>query len=98
MQLNLRQLLSSPRAAAFASRLRSACEPYLARTRELLTPYWRRAAEWYEKREPREKLLLLLLGGVAAILFIYEAVYVPARAWRDDLAQQVTTREHQVVR
>ena len=98
MQLNVRQLLSWPRAAALSARTRSACEPYLARAQEHLTPYWRQAEEWYEKREPREKLLLLLLGGVASIIFIYNAVYAPARAWRDDLAQQVASRQHQVVR
>lgn len=98
MQLHVRQLLSSPRAAVLASRLRSAGGPYLARARELLTPYWRQAAEWYEKREPREKLLLHLLGGIAAIVFIYDAVYAPARDWRANLAQQVSNRQHQVLR
>jgi hypothetical protein len=79
-------------------RLATACEPYLARTREALTPYWRQIAEWYEKREPREKLLVRLLGGIAAILFIYNALYEPAREWSDGLAEQVTTRQHQVIR
>jgi Type II secretion system (T2SS), protein M len=98
MQLNVRQLLAQPWAASISSRLSSAWEPYLARARELVTPYWRQTAEWYEKREPREKLLLQLLVGVVSIVFIYDAVYVTVREWREDLAQQVATRQHQVVR
>jgi hypothetical protein len=55
-------------------------------------------AEAYEKREPREKLLLRLLGGVVVLLFIYNVVYQPARQWRDDLADQVASRQHEVIR
>jgi hypothetical protein len=98
--------------AAAWSQLRSACEPYLARARDAfapyalqvrawmratLAPYWRQAAEWYEKREPREKLLLSFLGGIVAVLFIYNIIYLPALEWREHLAEQVTTRQHQLV-
>ena len=55
----------------------------MARARAALAPYWQQAAAWYEKREPREKVLLRLLGAVVTLLFIYNAMYVPAREWRD---------------
>jgi hypothetical protein len=97
MQLRIRNFLPLERAAAVWSRLRSACEPYMARARAALAPYWQQAAAWYEKREPREKVLLRLLGGVVTLLFIYNAMYVPAREWRDDLAERVATRQRQLI-
>jgi len=84
-------------AAAIWLRLRLACEPYMARAREALAPYWQQAAQWYEKREPREKVLLRVLCGVVTLLFIYNAIYLPAREWRDSLAERVATRQQQVI-
>jgi hypothetical protein len=98
MQLSIRPLLPRLQETAVWARLRSVCEPYATRARAALTPYWRQAAEWYEKREPREKLLLNALGGVIGLLFIYNVVYLPARGWRDDLAERVATRQRQLVR
>jgi type II secretion system (T2SS) protein M len=100
MQFGIRHFLPSERAAAVWSRLRSACEPYMARAREALAslaPYWQQAAQWYEKREPREKVLLRVLGGIVTLLFIYNAIYLPAREWRDSLAERVATRQRQVM-
>jgi Type II secretion system (T2SS), protein M len=98
MQLSVRQLMSLRPAAILWSRVKSACAPYIDRVRGVLTPYWGSAAQWYEKREPREKLLLRLLGGVLALLFIYNAAYVPARNWHDALAERVAARHHQIIR
>jgi len=109
MRFSIRHLLPSPQAAAVWSRLRSACEPSIAwfrsvcepsiaRARRVFKPYWQQAAEWYEKREPREKLLLRLLGGVVSGLVIYNLVYLPVREWRDDLAERVASRSRQVFR
>ncbi len=98
MQARVRQLLSQSRLTALWPRLKSACEPYYARAREALAPHLGRAAGWYEKREPREKLMLRVLGGVAAVIVVYNFVYVPARDWHDDLADRVATRQHQVIR
>ena len=61
-------------------------------------PYWQQAADWYQKREPREKLLLRLLSAVITLLFVYNVLYVPARGWRDALAERVATRQQQVMR
>jgi len=97
MQFGIRHLLPRERAAAVWSQLRSACEPYVARVRETLAPYWQQAAQWYEKREPREKVLLRVLGGIVTLLIIYNAIYLPARGWRDDLAERVATRQRQLI-
>jgi Type II secretion system (T2SS), protein M len=96
MQLGIRHL--RPMVALVWSRLMTACEPYIARVHAAIHPYWQQAAEWYEKREPREKLLLRFLGGVVVVLFAYNIVYLPAFGWRDELAERVTTRQRQVIR
>jgi hypothetical protein len=100
MRLDIRQLsaLLSPRIVAAWSRLRSACEPSISRVHSAFNPYWQRAAEWYAKREAREKLLLGLLGGLVSVLLVYNVVYVPARDWRDDLAARIESRRLQVIR
>ena len=98
MRLDIRELLPGPRMAAVWSRLRSACEPSINRVHRALNPYWQQAAEWYRKREAREKLMLGVLGGLLSVLFIYNVVYVPARDWREDLATRVETRRLQLVR
>jgi Type II secretion system (T2SS), protein M len=97
MQFSIQHILPLQRVAALWSRLESVCEPYVGRARAALTPYWQQAAEWYEKREPREKLLLRLLGGIVALLFIYDAIYLPARDWSNGLAGRVATRQEQLV-
>jgi hypothetical protein len=111
MQVDIPHFLRDPAAAAW-SRLRSACEPPVSRarralapyreqasnwTRKTLSPYWQQAAEWYEKREPREKLLLRLLAGLFTVLFLYDALYLTARDWSEGLAEQVTTRQRQLL-
>jgi hypothetical protein len=98
MRLGIRHLLPRAQAGAVWSRLRSACAPYMARVRAALAPYWQQAAGWYEKREPREKLLLRVLGGVVTLLCIYNLIYVPVRGWRDELAERVAARQQQLIR
>ncbi len=94
--MSIRHLLPRPQAPIAWSRLRSAADRYIALARSMMAPYWQQAVEWYEKREPREKLLLRVLGGVVAILFLYNAVYSPARGLRDGLAERVVTRQKQL--
>ena len=97
MQFDIRYFLPRERVATVWSRLRSTCAPYTARARKALAPYWQQAAHWYEKREPREKVLLHVLGGIVTLLFIYNAVYLPARGWRDNLAERVAAQQRQVI-
>jgi Type II secretion system (T2SS), protein M len=97
MQFDIQYFLPRERLATVWSRLKSACAPYTAPAREAVAPYWQQAAQWYEKREPREKVLLHVLGGIVTLLVIYNAVYLPARGWRDDLAERVAARQRQVI-
>ena len=97
MQLGIRNFLPRERMAAVWLWLRSACEPHIARVHQAIAPFWRQAVEWYEKREPREKVLLRLLGAIVTLLFIYQVIYLPAHEWRDYLTEQVATRQQQLV-
>jgi hypothetical protein len=93
---SLRHLLARPQPPAAWSRMHTVAEAYLIGARAALSPYWQRGAEWYEKREPREKILLRVLGAVAAIMFGYNAIFLPARTLRDSLADRVATRHQQL--
>ena len=53
---------------ASAKRLTSALEPRVRRLRKTIEPAWASASAWYEKREPREKILLQVFGGILADL------------------------------
>jgi hypothetical protein len=93
---SLRHLLVRSQPPAAWSRMHTAAEGYLMRARAAVAPYWQRGAEWYEKREPREKILLRVLGAVGAIMFGYNAIYLPARTLRNSLADRVVTRQQQL--
>ena len=77
-------------------RIRSALASYIEPVQQFIGPYREQAARWYDSREPREKLLLRILGALLAVLFVYYAVYVPAIGFRDELADQVSTRQNQI--
>lgn len=83
--------------AASFDRIGVLLEPYVARANAFVSPYRRSFSQWYEKREPREKTLLRALGVMAGLLFVYEAIYSPLIATRQDLADKVVARRHQLV-
>ena len=59
MRLDITQVLAlpGPKIVAAWSWLRSTSEPWITRLRSAVNPYWQQAAEWYAKREAREKVL-----------------------------------------
>lgn len=78
-------------------RVSALLEPYLARANAVIGPYWESVAGWYEKREPREKTMLRVLGVIAGLMFMYEAIYAPLIATRENLANEVVARRHELV-
>ncbi len=52
-----------------------------------------RAVEWWRARSTREQSLLLMCGALAAVMFVYSAVFAPALAWRQDAAERAAARE-----
>jgi type II secretory pathway component PulM len=78
-------------------RLEAFLARHLKRLQELLAPARASASAWYEKRAPREKLLLRVLGVIFAVLFLYEAVYTPIVGLREDLAERAAARQQDLL-
>ena len=78
-------------------RLRSTAQPYAEQAAQRLAPYWERAHGWYEKRAPREKVLLQVVGALLALLLIYNLLYLPLVNLRGDLADKVDSRKRALV-
>jgi type II secretory pathway component PulM len=87
---SIRRLAAS--AASMMQRVAQPVQPYIEHLQKTVEPWWEIARAWYEKREPREKLLLRVLGVVAVVLVFYGVVYSPIIDLRDGLADRVTTR------
>ena len=71
--------------------------PLLDRGKILTRPALESWRSFYEKREPREKLLLRVAGLLLGILFIYNLLYLPIMGWRQDLADRVDARRRDLI-
>lgn len=85
------------RTPAVFNRLRTAVESYAAQGTRRLAPYWARGKGWYEKREPREKVLLQIVGVLMGLALIYNLLYLPVVNLRADLADRVDSRKQALV-
>src|SRR5437899_9046537 len=77
--------------------LRTAVKPYAEQAAQQLAPHWERAKGWYEKRAPREKVLLQLVGALMTLALIYNLLYLPVVNMRADLADKVNRRKQALV-
>jgi type II secretory pathway component PulM len=80
-----------------AKRVRSAMEPRVHQVRQMIDPAWASASAWYEKREPREKILLQILGVIVGLLIAYGLVYSPAVTLHADLADRIASRRQDLI-
>lgn len=78
------------RAGAAASRLAASIGHRLA-------PAWQAAYAWYSKREPREKLLLRVLGAVLGVILLYNVIYRPFTGLGAGLEDRVAARQQQLL-
>ncbi|HLW71229.1 MAG TPA: type II secretion system protein GspM [Candidatus Binataceae bacterium] len=85
------------RLAARAAALTQPLEPWFERAQKAIAPLWEAAATWFDKREPREKLLLRVLGAIVAVLVLYGFVYSPIVNLRQSLADRVITRRNDLL-
>jgi len=46
---------------------------------------------WWTEREPRERQLLLIAGGLSAVLVLHQFIYLPSQAFADTQAQRHRT-------
>jgi len=78
-------------------RLRALAAEQLGRLQESTAPARASARAWYEKREPREKVLLRILGSVFAILLLYSLIYLPIISLRDSIADRISRRQRDLI-
>jgi type II secretory pathway component PulM len=64
--------------------------------RRTTAPALAAARGWYDKREPREKLLLRMLGAVAGALLLWNFVYVPVSGLGGDLSDRIAARRQEL--
>ena len=71
--------------------------PLMDRALEATRPARERWRAFYDKREPREKLLLRVAGALLGILFAYNFLYLPIIGLGEDLAARVETRRGDLI-
>lgn len=72
-------------------------QPYVERGRRSAAPAWEAGRAWFDKREPREKLLLRVLGSILAVLLLYSLVYAPIVALHEGMADRVANRRRDLI-
>jgi hypothetical protein len=70
---------------------------YAESARRASAPAWEAARTFYEKREPREKLLLRVAGGLVAGLILYNLIYSPIVGLQESLATRVASRRSDLI-
>jgi hypothetical protein len=64
----------------------------------MLTPGFRSGQAWYQKREPRERLLLKAVGAILGVLILYNFIYTPVMGLQGDMQDRVAARQRELVR
>ncbi|MGH7838781.1 MAG: type II secretion system protein GspM [Candidatus Binataceae bacterium] len=85
------------RLAARAAALTHPLQPGFARLQQAFAPAAETVRAWFDKREPREKLLLRVLGAIVAVLLLYALIYAPIVNLRESLADRVVTRRNDLL-
>jgi len=88
---------SVSRLGARAARLLQPLQPYADRVKRTAAPAWEAGRAWFDKREPREKVLLRVLGAILAVLLLYSLIYSPIVGLRESLADRVASRRRDLI-
>jgi hypothetical protein len=63
----------------------------------MLTPAFRNGQAWYQKREPRERLLLKTSGAILGVLVLYNFIYAPVVGLKGDMQDRVDARQRELL-
>lgn len=85
-------------ASGPARQARAALDDLWARARRRAAPALGAARRWYDKRDPREKLLLRLLGAALGAIFLWNFLYLPIAGLGGDLGGRIAARRHELTR
>jgi hypothetical protein len=70
---------------------------YVESVQRLTAPGVEAAGSWFEKREPREKVLIKVAGVILGVLLLYSLVYAPIASLQESLADRVTARRSDLI-
>jgi Type II secretion system (T2SS), protein M len=70
---------------------------YVEPVKRATAPAWEAGRTWFDKREPREKVLIRVAAGIIAVLLLYELVCAPIVGLRESLAARVTSRRSDLI-
>jgi type II secretory pathway component PulM len=87
----------SDRLARLRHRALQPLHPYAERVWQKAAPAWAAGQGWYEKREPREKVLLQIAGALIAVMVLYGMIYSPIMSLRASLDERVAARVQDLI-
>jgi hypothetical protein len=88
---------TTQRIRSHATRLAQPLKPYTERIKRAATPAWEAGRAWFDKREPREKVLLGVAGAILAVLLLYNLIYSPIAWLKDSLTDRVASRQQELI-
>jgi hypothetical protein len=98
---NIAERISSPetsqRLRGHATRFTQPLRPYIERAKRTATPAWEAGRAFYDKREPREKVLLQIAGAILAVLLLYSLIYSPIAWMKDSFNDRVASRQQELI-
>jgi hypothetical protein len=101
MIANIAEPLLSPtttqRLREHATRLTEPLKPTVERVKRRATPAWEAGRAFYDKREPREKVLLQIAGAILAALVLYNLIYSPIVWMKDSFNDRVASRQLELI-
>jgi anti-sigma-K factor RskA len=62
-----------------------------------LRPAYRSGYAWYQKREPRERLLIKVAASIAAVVLLYNMIYAPLIDLRGGMQDRVEARQRELI-
>ena len=84
---------ASPIVSAAVAAIGRLFEPVIQR----LAPAFHTGLAWYQKREPRERLLLKVGGAILGVLVLYNFVYVPVAGLKGDMQDRIEARQRELL-
>jgi len=66
---------------------------FLRRALTAIDPYWAVVRAWYQKREPRERMLVNAGIGILGVFLAYNLIYVSIQDWQESLKTEIESRQ-----
>jgi hypothetical protein len=98
----IRALIAEPIAmpaslTRLGARVAQPFKRYVEPVKRATAPAWEASRAWFDKREPREKLLLRVAGAILTVILLYYLIYAPIVGLRESLADRVAARRSDLV-